>query len=157
MFVVHPCKRASNHTWKTNDSAFIISFPIHSLRLFSYVPMTNLPYSKRMSPWNISLFTYSCPRNSPLDTRKNLYGSILFSKKFLTSSVLPNNSIHLLIQLNGTKSYAFLWSSQAIYKLVRLFLQFSNTVLSTSNWSFIPWLLHLHPFWSSGQSFYFSW
>ena len=31
-----------------------------------------------------------------------------FSKKFLTLSVLPNDPIHLLIQLSVTKSYAFL-------------------------------------------------
>ena len=77
---------------------------------------------ERLSPWNMSLFTSTSPRSSPLDVSVNCHCSILFSKKFLTLSAIPNNSMHLLIQLCGTKLY----NHQAKDNLGRLFLNSFN-------------------------------
>ena len=62
---------------------------------------------KTVSPKYTSLHI-NLPRSSPLDLSDNFHCLILFSKKSLTLSAIPNNPIHLLIQLFGPKSYAFL-------------------------------------------------
>ena len=90
LFVLHSWKTASNHPWTTNDSACILSFSIHSLRLRinnrDTIIKTNNS-DKRLPPWNI--LTSVSPGSFPLDVNGNFHYSISFSRKFPTLSFSP--------------------------------------------------------------------
>ena len=98
--------------WYNNISDYPVSlFPVsyNYVRpscLYHVVTLNIDTHNTFTSFWNLP--EISLASISPLDVSDNFHCSILFSKKFLTLSAIPNNSIHSLIQLCETKSYALL-------------------------------------------------